>query len=171
MSRDRLLLLSPGFLDTQQPGVAFVCRHCIPVEGLLASAPELASRLDIERLPYPRPRPVVIAALDEAHQSLPCSSWETSTLFQRTPRSWVTSGLWTITTASWRCWPNVTAIRTFTDALPDHPTDLSDGSGRPSVIFRIWNCVFLRLKIDRIGRDCVPGRHVRESPCSPSIWP
>ena len=71
MSRDRLLLLSPGFADAKHPGVAFVCPHCIPVEGLLAAAPELASRLDIERLPYPRPRPVVIAALDEANQSLP----------------------------------------------------------------------------------------------------
>lgn len=71
MSRDRLLLLSPGFVDAKYPGQSFVCPHCIPIEGLLAAAPALADRLDIERLPYPRPRPVVIAALDENHQSLP----------------------------------------------------------------------------------------------------
>jgi len=71
MSRDRLLLLQPGFADPKHPGERFVCPHCLPIEGLLAGAPELAARLDIERLPYPRPRPVVIAALDEANQSLP----------------------------------------------------------------------------------------------------
>lgn len=71
MSRDRLLLLQPGFADPKHLGERFVCPHCLPIEGLLAGAPELATRLDIERLPYPRPRPVVIAALDEANQSLP----------------------------------------------------------------------------------------------------
>lgn len=71
MSRDRLLLLQPGFEDARHPGERFVCPHCIGIEGLLAGNPELAVRLDIERLPYPRPRPVVIAALDADHQSLP----------------------------------------------------------------------------------------------------
>jgi len=71
MARDRLLLLQPGFADPDHPGRRFVCPDCLPIEGLLAAAPELATRLDIERLPYPRPRPVVIAALDAAHQGLP----------------------------------------------------------------------------------------------------
>lgn len=71
MSRDRLLLLQPGFEDARHPGEQFVCPHCLGIEGLLAAAPALSVRLDIERLPYPRPRPVVIAALDEEHQSLP----------------------------------------------------------------------------------------------------
>ncbi|MDM0059060.1 DUF3088 domain-containing protein [Variovorax fucosicus] len=71
MSQDRLLLLQPGFADDKQPGERFVCPDCLPVEGLLAAAPELAARLQIERLPYARPRTALIAALDEAHQSLP----------------------------------------------------------------------------------------------------
>lgn len=71
MSRDRLLLLSPGFADAKHPGERFVCPHCLPVEGLLAAAPELAARLDISHQPFARPRAEVVAALDEAHQGLP----------------------------------------------------------------------------------------------------
>jgi hypothetical protein len=71
MSRDLLLLLEPGFEDPAHPGERFVCPHGIPIEGLLAADPERAARLDVQRVPYPRPRPAVIAALDEAHQGLP----------------------------------------------------------------------------------------------------
>lgn len=71
MSRDRLLLLQPGFVDDKHPGETFVCPHGLAIEGLLAGAPERARSLDVERLAYPRPRPVVIAALDENHQGLP----------------------------------------------------------------------------------------------------
>ncbi len=71
MSRDRLVLLQPGFEDARHPGDHFVCPHCLGIEGLLAADPARAQGLDIERLPFPRPRPVVVAALDEEHQSLP----------------------------------------------------------------------------------------------------
>lgn len=71
MSRDLLLLLEPGFTDPAHPGERFVCPYGIPVEGLLASDPERAARLDVKRVPFARPRPDVIAALDEAHQGLP----------------------------------------------------------------------------------------------------
>ncbi|MFT4267726.1 MAG: DUF3088 domain-containing protein [Xenophilus sp.] len=71
MSRDRLFLLEPGFADPSHPGEQYVCPDGLPVEGLLASAPALAARLDVQRLPYPRPRRAVVEALDEAHQSLP----------------------------------------------------------------------------------------------------
>ncbi|MDM0005814.1 DUF3088 domain-containing protein [Variovorax sp. J22G73] len=71
MSRDRLLLLAPGFEDPKQPGEHFVCPHCLPIEGLLAAAPELRARLDVSHQPFTRPRAEVIAALDEAHQGLP----------------------------------------------------------------------------------------------------
>jgi hypothetical protein len=71
MSRDRLLLLAPGFADPKHPGEHFVCPHGLPIEGLLASAPELAARLDVSRHPFARPRTEVIAALDEANQGLP----------------------------------------------------------------------------------------------------
>ncbi|MDY0746739.1 DUF3088 domain-containing protein [Paucibacter sp. R3-3] len=71
MSRDRLLLLQPGFADAKHPGEKFVCPHGLAIEGLLAAAPELADRLDVQRLAFQRPRPVVIEALDEDHQGLP----------------------------------------------------------------------------------------------------
>lgn len=71
MSRDRLLLLEPGFTDPKHEGGRFVCPDCLPIEGLLAAAPERAARLDIEHHPFARPRVGVIAALDEAHQGLP----------------------------------------------------------------------------------------------------
>ena len=69
MSRD--LLLEPGFEDPAHPGERFVCPHGIPIEGLLAGDPERATRLDVRRVPFRRPRTEVIAALDEAHQGLP----------------------------------------------------------------------------------------------------
>jgi hypothetical protein len=71
MSRDLLLLLEPGFTDPAQAGERFVCPHGLPIEGLLAADPERATRLDIKRVPFARPRPEVIAALDEVHQGLP----------------------------------------------------------------------------------------------------
>lgn len=71
MSRDRLLLLAPGFADAKHPGERFVCPHCLPVEGLLAAAADLTARLDISHHAFARPRPEVVAALDEAHQGLP----------------------------------------------------------------------------------------------------
>lgn len=71
MSRDKLILLEPGFEDPRYPGQRFVCPHGIQIEGLLAGSPELAERLDIERVPFPRPRREVIALLGEENQSLP----------------------------------------------------------------------------------------------------
>ncbi|QEI06901.1 DUF3088 domain-containing protein [Pigmentiphaga aceris] len=71
MSRDRLFLLSPGFADANHPGERFVCPDCIPIEGLLAAAPDLLGKLDISHHPFARPRTGVIAALDADHQGLP----------------------------------------------------------------------------------------------------
>ncbi|WP_114814846.1 DUF3088 domain-containing protein [Paraburkholderia kururiensis] len=71
MSRDLLLLLEPGFTDPRYPGERFICPDGAPIEGLLASDPARAARLDVRRVPFERPRAAVIAALDEAHQSLP----------------------------------------------------------------------------------------------------
>jgi len=71
MSRDLLLLLEPGFSDPQYPGERFVCPDGAPIEGLLASDPSKAASLDIQRLPFARPREVVIKALDSEHQGLP----------------------------------------------------------------------------------------------------
>jgi len=71
MVRDTLFLISPGFEDPKRPGRRFVCPHCNQVEGLLGAFPDLAARIDVERVPFLRPRGKVIALLGEAHQSLP----------------------------------------------------------------------------------------------------
>lgn len=71
MSRDKLFLLRPGFEDPAYPGQQFYCWHCALMEGVLASFPELASRLDVERIEWPRPRLPVITLVGEGNQSLP----------------------------------------------------------------------------------------------------
>jgi hypothetical protein len=71
MQRDRLYLLQPGFEDPAYPGQIFYCWHCALMEGVLASFPELASRLVVERIAWPRPRRPVVELLGEENQSLP----------------------------------------------------------------------------------------------------
>ncbi|BBF85681.1 hypothetical protein DLM_2065 [Aquitalea magnusonii] len=72
MSRDTLFLLEPGFTRPDHPAdQRFVCPHSNLLEGLLAVQPALAERIEIRRLPFPRPRQPVIALLGEENQSLP----------------------------------------------------------------------------------------------------
>ena len=68
---DTLFLLKPGFADPACPGKTFYCRHCALVEGVLASRPEAAARLDVRRIAWPRPRREVAELIGEARQSLP----------------------------------------------------------------------------------------------------
>lgn len=71
MSRDRLFLLLPGFEDPKQPGRVFFCPYSNQVEGVLASHPELAAQVEINRLPFPKPRQPVADLVGEENQSLP----------------------------------------------------------------------------------------------------
>ncbi|NTI63033.1 DUF3088 domain-containing protein [Agrobacterium rhizogenes] len=71
MTRDKLFLLRPDFEDPAYPGRRFYCWHCALMEGVLASFPALARRLDVERIVWPRPRLSVIALVGEGNQSLP----------------------------------------------------------------------------------------------------
>ncbi len=71
MSRDKLFLIAPGFTDPKRPGQTFVCPYCNAIEGLLSSFPELAGRIDVERVPFPRPRTRVIETVGAENQSLP----------------------------------------------------------------------------------------------------
>ena len=71
MRRDKLFLLKPGFKDPDYPGREFYCWHCALMEGVLALFPEMAQRLDVERIAWPRPRQPVIALVGEQNQSLP----------------------------------------------------------------------------------------------------
>ena len=69
--RDTLLLLRPGFADPAYPGQLFYCWHCALIEGVLASFPHLAMRLDIARIAWARPRHAAILLAGAANQSLP----------------------------------------------------------------------------------------------------
>ena len=71
MIRDRLFLLRPGFEDPAYPGQRFYCWHCALIEGVLASFPAFAEKLDVERIAWPRPRQAVIELVGEENQSLP----------------------------------------------------------------------------------------------------
>jgi DUF3088 family protein len=71
MTRDRLFLLRPGFADPAYPDKSFYCWHCALIEGVLASFPDLAARLDVVRIAWPRPRQAVIDLVGEENQSLP----------------------------------------------------------------------------------------------------
>ncbi|WP_429499957.1 DUF3088 family protein [Robbsia andropogonis] len=69
--RDTLFLLDAGFSDPQYPGERFLCPDGAAIEGLLASDRARAARLDIIRVPFPKPREAVVAALDAEHQGVP----------------------------------------------------------------------------------------------------
>jgi Protein of unknown function (DUF3088) len=71
MTRDRLFLLRPDFVDPAYPGRRFFCWHCALMEGVIASFPHLLSRLDVERIAWPVPRREIIALVGEDHQSVP----------------------------------------------------------------------------------------------------
>ena len=68
MTRDRLFLLRPGFEDPAYPGQRFYCWHCALIEGVLASFPALADKIDVERIAWPKPRREVIALVGEENQ-------------------------------------------------------------------------------------------------------
>jgi hypothetical protein len=68
---DRLFILEREFVDPEFPGSTFYCRDCILIEGLLAMFPDHAINLDVIRVPWPRPRSLVVEAIGEANQNLP----------------------------------------------------------------------------------------------------
>lgn len=71
MTRDRLYLLDSAFEDPAFPGRRFHCKDCMTVHGLLHAFPEAAERLEVIRVPYPRPRAELIELLGEENQNLP----------------------------------------------------------------------------------------------------
>jgi hypothetical protein len=69
--KDQLFLLQPGFSDPAYPGDVFYCWHCALMEGLLVSFPELAARVDVHRIAWPRPRNELLSLLGRDNQSCP----------------------------------------------------------------------------------------------------
>ena len=70
MTKDTLFLLH-DFADPDHNGETFYCEACKTVEGVLAAYPELAAKLDIVRVPWPRPRHAVVEAIGEDNQNCP----------------------------------------------------------------------------------------------------
>ena len=71
MNRDKLVIIKPNFADPALPGTRFYCWHCALMEGVLASFPDLATRIDVLRIEWPRPRQEVIELIGVENQSLP----------------------------------------------------------------------------------------------------
>lgn len=71
MAKDKLFLLTPGFTNPNRDDGPFVCPFSNQVEGLLASFPDLAAKLDVERVAFARPRAAVVTILGEENQALP----------------------------------------------------------------------------------------------------
>jgi hypothetical protein len=69
MERDKLFILAAPFEDG--PGKMWFCRDCAMIEGALLANPQWAERIDVRRIPFPRPRPEVAALLGEELQGLP----------------------------------------------------------------------------------------------------
>ena len=77
MTRDRLYLLENDFADPALGGERhFYCKDCMTVEGLLAAFPDRAANIEVIRVPWPRPRAAVIAAIGEPNQNLPALVWD-----------------------------------------------------------------------------------------------
>ncbi|MET0307766.1 MAG: DUF3088 family protein [Sphingomonas sp.] len=76
MSRDTLFLLEHEYADPEFGGErVFYCKDCITIEGLLATFPDRAANIDVVRLPWPRPRAPIVAAIGAENQNLPSLVW------------------------------------------------------------------------------------------------
>jgi len=77
VTRDTLFLLEHEFADPAMGGErVFYCKDCMTIEGLLATFPERAAAIDVVRVPWPRPRAAVVAAIGEPNQNLPALVWD-----------------------------------------------------------------------------------------------
>ncbi len=71
VQRDRLFLLQPGFSDAAIAPQPFFCVECSALEGLLATMPQLALHIDVERIAFAKPRARLVTLLGEAAQNCP----------------------------------------------------------------------------------------------------
>lgn len=70
LKRDTLFVIRAPFEDPALEGTWF-CTACATMEGVLLANPQWARSIDVQRLPYPRPRHDVIALIGEENQSMP----------------------------------------------------------------------------------------------------
>ena len=60
-----------NFADPVYDGRMFYCEHCIIMEGVLSCFPDELAELQVERIPWPRPRQRVVDLIGEENQELP----------------------------------------------------------------------------------------------------
>jgi hypothetical protein len=70
MQRDVLFIIKAPFEDQALDGTWF-CASCAMMEGALLANPHWAARIDVRRMPFPRPRREMIALIGEDNQSMP----------------------------------------------------------------------------------------------------
>ncbi len=70
LARDTLFILRAPFEDPALEGTWF-CTSCAAMEGVLLANPHWARAIDVKRMPFPRPRPEMIALIGEENQSMP----------------------------------------------------------------------------------------------------
>lgn len=68
---DQLFLLKPGFADPAAGSEMYYCPYCATITGVLSYYPELRSKLHIEEVDFPRPRPAVAALLGPQYPGCP----------------------------------------------------------------------------------------------------
>ncbi len=67
--KDQLFLMQPGFTNAGMG--PFYCGDSVSVEGLLGFFPELREKVDVEYVPFTRPRQPITELLGEDNQSIP----------------------------------------------------------------------------------------------------
>ncbi|MEM8651193.1 MAG: DUF3088 domain-containing protein [Pseudomonadota bacterium] len=71
MERDKLIILKPDFQDPAYPDQTFYCWHCALMEGLLSCYSDMANKLDVQRISWPKPRQELIDLVGPENQSVP----------------------------------------------------------------------------------------------------
>ncbi len=66
--KDQLFILKAPFVDG---GFDWYCNDCATLEGALLVNPHWATKIDVRRIGFPRPRREVIELVGEEHQGLP----------------------------------------------------------------------------------------------------
>lgn len=67
--KDQLFLMQPGFTNAGMG--PFYCGDSVSVEGLLGFFPELREKVDVEYIPFTRPRQPIAEMLGAENQSIP----------------------------------------------------------------------------------------------------
>lgn len=70
LARDTLFLIEAPFEDRALEG-SWYCHDCAAMEGALLANPHWAHHIEVRRLPFPRPRPEIIALIGETNQGMP----------------------------------------------------------------------------------------------------